>query len=75
VSAKAPSLAALVAQDTTTHGPRCWLCSIPERAEAEQLRAAGTTLAKLERALQKLHPGECTLAKVSAHFRARHHER
>jgi hypothetical protein len=75
VSKATSSLAALVAQDNTTHGPRCWLCSIPERAEAEQLHAAGTTLAKLERALRKLHPGEATSAKVTAHFRARHHER
>jgi hypothetical protein len=75
LSKAAPSLAALVAQDTTSHGPRCWMCTIPERDEAEQLHAAGTTLAKLERALQKLHPDECTLSKVSSHFRARHHER
>jgi hypothetical protein len=75
VSAQAPSLADLVAQDATKHGPPCWLCTIPERAEAERLYAASTPLARLERALTKLYPGVCSSAKVSHHFRARHHER
>jgi len=69
------SLTDLIAQDKTKHGPPCWLCTIPERDEAEQLYAASTPLAKIERALRKLYPEDCTHSKVDSHFRHRHHER
>jgi len=69
------TLTAMVGQDKTKHGPKCWMCSIPEREEAAKLYLAGRSMASIERALVKLYPDVSTLARVSAHFRSRHHER
>lgn len=62
------SLAEFAAKDTTKTGTQCWLCGIPERAEAEEGYRSGVKKATITRWLKTLYPDEATDNKVGKHF-------
>lgn len=59
-------------------GAKCWMCSIPHRKEADDVRRAGTSVKDIWRGLIEVYgydPAEATLGRVRGHYeQGRHHE-
>lgn len=76
---KSPSgLAAHLDHYGKKKGPKCWLCTIPEREEVDEerrKRGRDCGVAAVVEYLRTIHGDLATKHRVSNHFSEHHHER